>query len=74
MPEQRSIIDYINDILDAMSKAEKFIGNMTYSEKEGHRQKWHPNFLKHKNIAMFASPQAFKICSQEAYWFVFCIL
>ena len=25
MPEQRSIIDYINDILEAISKAEKFI-------------------------------------------------
>jgi len=34
MPDQRSIIDYINDILDAMSKAEKFIGNMAYAEFE----------------------------------------
>jgi uncharacterized protein with HEPN domain len=34
MPEQRSIIDYINDILEAISRAEKFVGNMTFEKFE----------------------------------------
>jgi uncharacterized protein with HEPN domain len=45
MPDQRSIIDYINDILDAMSKAEKFIGNMTYAEFEEDEKQLRIDFL-----------------------------
>lgn len=54
MPEQRSIIDYINDILDAISKAENFVGNMTFEEFENDEK------------TLFATVRAFEIIGEAS--------